>query len=118
MEKAGLNVQQRKGLFWGLCIWARLALAVAVFFAARTYPKITAIIVLIAAVLGCCGNAYQHYKHKNVWWSRPSHILLLSLLALASILVLLNIIPPTSLAIFVALDVFFGIGSALLLKKP
>lgn len=118
LEKAGLNIPQRRGLFFGVCIWVRLALAVGVYFAAQRYPNITAGIVLAATGCALLGLGWQHYKNRNVWWSRPSHMVLAAMIMLASVLVLLKQVPATTLSIFVALDVVFGLAYALLATKP
>ena len=117
-QKLGFTRPQRKGLFFGVCIWVRLALAVGVYFAARHFPQGTAIVVLVGSLILVVGNAVQRYLQPNVWWSRLSHIILGSASSVTSTLVLGHYLPAITLSIFVALDPIFGIISALVVQKP
>ena len=112
----GYSVQSRERLFYGVCIWVRIALAIGVGFAAHAYPTVTASIVLALALIAVAVNVRALTRDGPVWWSRPSHATLAGAIAIGAVLVLLKLIPPATLGLFVGLDVLFGIMYSLLVN--
>lgn len=111
-EKKGFTPATRKGLFYGVCIWIRLAMAIGVGFGAHHYPTVTSSIILAAALGALLINVISVLREAQagpVWWSRASHAVLAGTIAVVAILVLLKKIPPATLGLFVGLDVIFGV---------
>ena len=114
IAQRGVSLPNRRALFYGVCIWVRLALAIGVGFAAHRWPVVVPSIVLAVALGGIVVNVVQAVRQgvDAVWWSRPSHAVISFAIAVAAVLVLTKHIPPATLGIFVALDVIFGIISS------
>ena len=117
-EHLKFTVPQRRGLFFGICLWVRLALAIGVVVAGRAYPRLTTLIVLLSSFMIVVANGVQQYRHPNVWWSRVTHMFLWGLVSVVSVLVLYQQLPIETLGVLIALDPLFGFFSALVLHKP
>ena len=116
IAQRGVSLSNRRALFYGVCIWARLSLALAVGFAAYRWPVVIPCIVLAVAVGGIIANVVQTIRQGTnaVWWSRPSHAIISFAIAIAAALVLTKHIPAATLGVFVALDVIFGTITSLM----
>lgn len=74
-ERLRYRQRTRKFLFWGVCIWARICLAIAVFFACYHGPtrlQVTSGIVLTAVACGF-GVQLKIDNKPNIWWKRDWH---------------------------------------------
>ena len=113
--RRGFLPQARRQLFYGVCIWVRLALAVGVGFAARRWPVAVSSAVLAVALVAVASNIVSAVRQGTdaVWWNRPSHAVLAGAIAAAAVLVLAKQIAPAALGVFVGIDVIFGVVMSL-----
>jgi phosphatidylserine synthase len=68
--RAGVSLSERAALFYGVCIWARVAIAFAFMLAANKWYTETLAIVLAAAVVFTVTELVQQNR---VWWNRRVH---------------------------------------------
>lgn len=68
--RAGVRSSERAALFYGVCIWARVAVAFAFMVAANKWYTETLAIVLAAAIVFTVTELVQQ---SLVWWNRKVH---------------------------------------------
>lgn len=95
-KNLGFSSTSRKMLFWGICIWVRLAIAYLVWndFIPNSYVRGAGLV-----------GIYMNYTglNDNVWWSRGFHLITSMILASGIV----------NSGAILALDVFGGIVTAL-----
>ena len=107
VQRHGFTPAARRAAFLYVCVPVRLAMAVAVMYA----PPVAAALIVFA--LACIAVVHNLGARTVVWWSRRTHAFISAVLALASVLVLYDIIPGWALGAVLASDVLIGLGDAL-----
>jgi hypothetical protein len=104
-------------LFYQACLPVRIVLGIGLIFAARTWPKPTATLVIASVIVGfVLMYLNATYRKPNVWWSRHIHILFMIMIASTGVMVLFDVtnVLPTYLGVLVLLDALFGFISSLM----
>jgi hypothetical protein len=119
-KKLNFSPSARRALFWGVCIFVRLGLAVLASYLSLWWPVPTAWVVLILAAVAAAFNAWSAWNASStsVWWSRPMHMILALAIVGAAILVLTKQLDPKMLGVVVGLDVVFGVAFAIISQNP
>ena len=106
----GYTPVERKRLFYGVCIWVRILLAIFVWYAFTHFKKVAYILPPLI-ILGSVGTIYTFFKCKDtkVWWSRRIHSIFASILIVMSILTLLGKLDGKWMGVVLLGDVLFGI---------
>ena len=106
-EKYNLNYNQRRMLFYGLCIWVRLGL---VYLSYKMYnTKWFLYVALIVSGIALLRNANRIDKDHCVWWSRRFHYMNLWIILCVSIIQLTTGDRKKIISILLLIDVLFGI---------
>jgi uncharacterized membrane protein YgdD (TMEM256/DUF423 family) len=113
-EQHGATPGQRRALFYGVCIWVRLLIAVAAYYALKWWPVPAAsvILALAVAVVAVNATAAARHDHNDVWWSRGAHAVIAAMVAVMAVAALATRgkqVPYTAVALAVGLDVVFGV---------
>jgi hypothetical protein len=110
LETAGVDTQVRQLLFWGVCIWVRLGVAVLTLLALLTWP--VPALIGTATVTGVVVIT-NISRTNSVWWHRSDHIIAGSVVVVTAIAAIAvgdtTISPWIILGVFIA-DVFLGMG--------
>jgi hypothetical protein len=101
-----LSSSKRALLFYCICIWIRLSIALFVYKYSNNNKKFIYIIIL-AALLGIYLNFNQ--LNNKVWWNRYIHGINSLLLLIVCILSLIGYINSKLIGIILFWDVLFGI---------
>lgn len=111
LQSLGATASQRAALFYGVCIWVRLAMAYGVYRFLRIYPRPTILVVLVVAVMATMYNGYNAlYSTNDVWWCRGCHAVVAAVIAVLAVLAYLNIVPHVVLPWAMVADVLFGVA--------
>ena len=106
-EKYNLNYDQRRMLFYGVCIWVRLGL---VYLSYKIYnTKWFLYVALIVSGIAILRNANRVDKDDCVWWSRRFHYMNLWMILCVSIIQLATGDRKPIISILLLIDVLFGI---------
>ena len=106
-EKYNLNYNQRRMLFYGVCIWVRLGL---VYLSYKMYnTKWFLYVALIVSGIALLRNANRVNKDDCVWWSRLFHYVNLWVILSVSIIQLTTGDRKPIISILLLIDVLFGI---------
>lgn len=106
-EKYNLNYNQRRMLFYGVCIWVRLGL---VYLSYKMYnTKWFLYVALIVSGIALLRNANRVDKDDCVWWSRLFHYVNLWVILSVSIIQLTTGDRKPIISILLLIDVLFGI---------
>jgi hypothetical protein len=102
----------RAVLFYGICIWVRLGLAVGLGFAIHAAQTTTLAVVLAGAIIYA---AVQCTLTHPVWWNRRVHSIIGMVVAAAAAI---GLAVPAGVYVYlvpilVGLDVVWGIGHSL-----
>lgn len=102
-----LNLNDRRLLFYGICIWIRLGLVYLSykFYKAKWFLYITLIISLLAILL----NINKVDKEECVWWSRRFHYMNLWMILCVSAVQLATGNRQQVISLLLLIDVVFGI---------
>ena len=106
-KNAGASARMRVTLFYGVCIWVRIAIAFAVMFAAQAWYTGTMAIVLTASLLFTITELAQR---SHVWWNRKVHALMGFAVALSATagLVTKRDEPVYAISVILFADVLWG----------
>jgi hypothetical protein len=114
----GWSPAKRQNLFYGVCIWARFALAGLAGWLADAYTVPVVPIILVLAVLSLGGNTYRTFKpYPGDWWSHQVHAYSALVVVATCILALADRqVQPYTIGVFLALDVVYGVGFSLITR--
>lgn len=99
-------------LFYCICIWIRLFIAYMVYKLAK--KKIVILCILIVILFSVCRN---FYTNGSVWWCRSCHGYISIVLAVITLLSLLDYIDSKYISYILVFDIIFGVLYTLI-KKP
>jgi hypothetical protein len=113
IESMGATPATRCGLFFGICIWVRIAVAVGVLAASIKYYNETLIAILL--VCGAVVITNITYRPSEVWWSRNTHVAVGISIMISAIVGLAtkSYVAPFVVFGLLLLDVFSGIARSL-----
>ena len=99
-------------LFYCICIWVRLFIAFVVYKLAK--KKYIILCIFIVALFSIYRN---FYTNSDVWWCRSCHGYISVILAIVTLLSLLNYIDNKYISYILVLDIIFGVLYTFI-KKP
>ena len=107
-----VSIKNRKLLFYGICIWIRLAIAIAAYKLKDKdwFPYIVALVSLMSIYW------VKFDKDHCVWWSRKIHYIMICLILLTSIFQVITKKKTVIIPLLLLLDLIIGIISSFLLK--
>jgi hypothetical protein len=112
IESGGATPVARGVLFYGVCIWVRVAVAVAVLLAATAWYVETMAVVVAVGSLYVGATTARACAANRVWWSRTAHIYIGLCAVLAAVIAL--ILPSNDMTFVVSgivlLDVVAGVA--------
>jgi hypothetical protein len=113
---AGATPTQRAALFYGVCIWVRVGLAVGVYFAAEWELEGTMIAVIVASsAVTVVELALAAFSTNVVWWSHAAHAAIWFLVALSAVASLFTAAVP-AVVLFLLADVGWGVAHSLVAR--
>jgi hypothetical protein len=115
LKKMGIKptIENRKRIFYTLCIVLRLFLAGLVYqLKNNIWLPYIILCISIYTIYRLTNNLYGKW-----WWSRPFHLLISCLLAIVSILVILKKVDGKYISYLLYLDVFGGFTQSLFIKR-
>ena len=107
-----VSIKNRKLLFYGICIWIRLAIAIGAYKLKdkEWFPYIVALVCLMSIYW------VKFDKDDCVWWSRKIHYIMICLILLTSIFQVVTKKKTVIIPLLLLLDLIIGIVSSFLLK--
>ena len=113
LATAGVRRVVRSRLFWGVCVWARVGVAVLVLLALLRWTHAT--LIGVAAVVGVV-VIVNASRSNSVWWHRSDHIVVGSVVVTTAVVAIavgdVTVAPWVILGCLLA-DVVLGMRSAL-----
>jgi hypothetical protein len=112
VKDQGVSLQNRKRLFYGICIWVRLGLVYLAYVLRKKkwFPYSIIVICLLSLYF------IKFDKDTCVWWSRKMHQIMVYIILVAALYQVIteDVRPIISILIFI--DLILGIISSFLLK--
>jgi hypothetical protein len=117
IETAGATPTQRAALFYGVCIWLRVGIAVGVYYAAAAELEGTMVAVIIAsACVTVVELALAALSTNVVWWSHAAHAGVWFLVAVSAVVSLFKPRAVMAVVLFLLADVGWGIAHSLVAR--
>ena len=110
-------LKERRWKFYGICVWARLALAVGMYVLQTRHPRVAggiAIAAGVSVVAYVSGMLARQTPSSRVWWSRGAHVAFAAALAASGIALVATDRLPRALgpATVIFADLLFGLTTS------
>lgn len=116
----GYTLNQRRGIFYGVCVPVRLLLAYLAWYLATTrngiYAKKLGLVVFVLSAIAVY-TIYNCLDDETVWFSRRFHLTTSLILLVVSGLVVTDNIDATFISYVLLVDVLVGALSAVFLQN-